>query len=135
MEKILRIEETTFQKEKGDWQTFEGFQIVTDKQKINLGICNSQSCCENWGYFISNDDIAEFTNSDLLSIEITNTALNTKTFNEKNEVDLIDEGSMMFVNIVTNKGLLQFVAYNEHDGYYGHDAIVMSNQLNFEEIL
>ena len=28
----------------------------------------------------------------------------------------------MFVNINTSNGLLQFAAYNNHNGYYGHNA-------------
>ncbi len=41
----------------------------------------------------------------------------------------------MFVNLETNVGLLQFVAYNSHNGYYGHDAVLVSKQLNLTEAL
>ena len=41
----------------------------------------------------------------------------------------------MFVNVETDKGLLQFVAYNEHNGYYGHEACVISKHLNESEYL
>jgi len=37
----------------------------------------------------------------------------------------------MFVDLLTNIDVIQFVAYNEHNGYYGHTASVSSNQLNF----
>jgi hypothetical protein len=39
------------------------------------------------------------------------------------------------VNIDTDRGQLQFVAYNEHNGYYGHNAVVVSKQLTHEECL
>ena len=29
-------------------------------------------------------------------------------------------------------GTLQFTAYNEHNGYYSHDAFVISNQIKYE---
>jgi tRNA(Ile2) C34 agmatinyltransferase TiaS len=45
------------------------------------------------------------------------------------------EGGVMFVNIETNEGTLQFVAYNEHNGYYGHIAKVQSMQLSHEVVL
>ena len=32
-------------------------------------------------------------------------------------------------------GYLQFVAYNSHNGYYGHEAVLISKQLNYEEDL
>jgi hypothetical protein len=35
----------------------------------------------------------------------------------------------MFVDIETDRGVLQFVAYNAHNGYYGHKARVQSTQL------
>ena len=41
----------------------------------------------------------------------------------------------MFVDIVTDRGVLQFVAYNIHNGYYGHEAKVISTQLEHNETL
>jgi len=131
METILRIEETSFKTKETSWSSYEGFQVITDKQTIKLGIQSGQSCCEQYGYFMSEDDFSGFINSKLISIEITNTCLNTK----KLEQEELYEPDLMFVNLNTDKGLLQFVAYNSHNGYYGHDAVVVSEQLNHEEIL
>lgn len=41
----------------------------------------------------------------------------------------------MFVDLITDRGVLQFVAYNEQNGYYGHLAKVESRQLTHEETL
>jgi len=127
-ELILNISEDSF---KHNDNYYDGYTIVTTKQTIRLGITNDQSCCENWGYFMSEDDISEFITSELLNIQITDTQLKTHSdFDEKNY-----EGNVMFVNIITSNGLLQFVAYNEHNGYYGHTAIVISEQLTISETL
>ena len=125
MEKILKIEETNF-----DGKC--GFVITTDKQIVKLGIDDYQSCCENYGYFMSEDNLEDFIGSELLDIKITDTLLKPN-----NEIDVNDiyEGDVMFVNIETSHGLLQFVAYNEHNGYYGHDACVVSKQLNYDTTL
>lgn len=131
MEKILRIEETNFKRNKEDWNTFEGFQIITDKQTIKLGISDGQSCCERSGYFMSNDEIKEFEGANLIDIAIADTALNVK----KLESEDLYEPNLMFVNLNTSEGLLQFVAYNCHNGYYGHEAVVVSEQLKHEETL
>jgi len=131
-EKILEICETTFTKtEEKSWYTsgYDGFVIKTDKQEIKLGIQNSQCCCESWGYFMSEDDTARFVGADLLDIKITNCALNKEKLQE------VYEGDTMFVDIETSEGVLQFVAYNCHNGYYGHDALVQSEQLNYSECL
>lgn len=130
MEKILRIEETSFKTSEKDWNTFDGYQIITDDQTIKIGISNCQSCCEIFGCIITNDDTAEFIGKELKSISIVDAALNNKKIEE---LEYLDSGGAMFVNLETSVGLLQFVAYNAHNGYYGHDAVLVSKQLNHEE--
>ena len=75
MEKILKIKET-------DFDNFTGFQILTDLQTISIGISNEQQCCENFGCIITNDEIDEFLNSELIEISITDTVLNNKKIKE-----------------------------------------------------
>lgn len=132
MEKILRIEEVVFKTEERYWGDFEGFQIITDKQTIKIGISSGQSCCENFGCLITNDTTSEFLNSEFKSISIVDEALNKKQIEE---LEYLDSGGAMFVNIETSEGLLQFVAYNSHNGYYGHEAVLISKQLNVSERL
>lgn len=132
-EKILKIEERTFQGEE-KWDTMEGYVIKTDKQDILIGISNRQSCCENWGYFSTNDDIKEFVGADLLDIKLTDTSLNTKIIEEKFEYGF-DDGGIQFVDLNTSKGTLQFVVYNAHNGYYGHSIEIKSKQLNYKQCL
>ena len=123
MEKILKIEETTFDNK-------DGFIITTDTQVIKLGIENYQCCCEDWGYFMSKDNLVEFIGADLITIRVTDTALETWK-----EIEELYEGGVMFINLETTNGLLQFVAYNKHNGYYGHDACVISKELNESKFL
>lgn len=132
MEKILRIEETNFKTDEKGWSNYDGYQIITDQQTIKIGISSGQCCCENFGCIITNDDIKDFIDSSLLGISITDTALNNKKIEE---IEYLGEGGAMFVNIETSEGLLQFVAYNSHNGYYGHDAVLVSKQLNYEDCL
>lgn len=129
MEKILRIEETTFKTNEKDWSIYEGFQIITDQQTIKVGISDGQSCCESWGYLITNDSIDEFIGSELLNIVLVDSALNDKKIDE---IEYLDSGDAMFVNFETSKGVFQIVAYNCHNGYYGHSAVLISKQLNHE---
>ena len=121
VEKILEIEE-------GSWHGFDGFKIKTNKQMIELLISGSQDCCENYGYFMTNDTTSDFIGAKILDIQIVDESLNQQ---KMNKIVQIYEGSTMFVNIITNKGVLQFTAYNEHNGYYGHQAKVQSIQLNY----
>lgn len=84
---------------------------------------NGQCCCENWGYLSSEDDFGSFIGSELKNVYVTDTKLGTIVSNMKED---LDAGSAMFINVETTKGLLQFVAYNEHNGYYGHDVLLIS---------
>ena len=132
MEKILSIKETTFKKKKDDWESYDGYEIVTDKQTIKIGISNKQSCCERFGYFITEDDLIEYIGSGLISISQTDTVMDTKTIGE---LRLYDEPNTMFISFETTRGTFQFVAYNSHNGYYGHNAIIISEQLNVKDYL
>lgn len=109
--------------------SIDGFEVITDKQTITLGISNGQSCCENWGYFMSQDDFSDFIGATLLDVVIVNDCL------DSTKLDGVYEANCMFVNLQTSKGLLQFVAYNSHNGYYSHTATVRSDQLNETEYL
>jgi hypothetical protein len=124
---IKKIEETDFDVDPNHFGMI-GYKITTDKQEILIGIYSGQSCCENYGYLISHDNIDEFIGSKLLGINITDDSLNTIDV----ELPESEECGAIFVNIETDKGTLQVAVYNSHNGYYGHSVIVKSNQLNYE---
>jgi hypothetical protein len=132
MEKILEINEVFNVKVDNSWSNQDGFCIKTDQQEIMLLIDNGQNCCESWGYFMSEENLGDFIGSEILNISITDSALNTKLYKEHVGDYGADAGDVMFVNIETTNGLLQFAAYNVHNGYYGHGAYVFSNQLKHE---
>jgi hypothetical protein len=75
----------------------------------------------------SDDDLGQFIGSMLLSVDLTDDAL-------KNiEVDFADiiehhHGGIQFVNFRTNTGMFQLVVYNAHNGYYGHDILIVKDQ-------
>jgi hypothetical protein len=130
-EKILSIEEVFDVKVYGDgYTTFDGFYIKTTEQTVKLLIEQSETSeldCET-GYFLSHENLEEFVGSDLYKIRVTGTQLVEK------ELPVMAEAAL-FVNIETSKGTLQFTAYNDHNGHYGHDAYVFSDCLTHKEKL
>ena len=137
METILGI--TEFEGQRPNWGSESGFKITTDEQVITLAISDNASCCEHWGYFLTEDDPAEFVGAELRGVTLTDTNRSSRTFGEgwrddDNHVSL-DAGDVMFVDIETDRGVLQFVAYNAHNGYYGHEARIESRQLKHEAYL
>lgn len=120
----------------GSWSSsMSGYLVTTDQQMIRLLIDNGQSCCESWGYFLSEDDLSQFIGATLTDIRIADTALNQKKYESNIGEYGLDVGGCMFVDLVTDRGVLQFTAYNGHNGYYGHSALVLSNQLKSKESL
>lgn len=131
-ETIVKIEEYSGDCPDGrDYGYYEGYKIETTAQTIYFLINGMQNCCESWGYFISQDEEKDFINSELKSITITDTSFKQTEFNEES----LDCGDCMFVNIETDKGTFQLTAYNMHNGYYGHDAHIISTQCNFSTVL
>lgn len=134
-EKITKIEEVFNLNEDGgttddSYYGFDGFRVSTDKQDITVLISNGQSCCENWGYLVSEDDTEKFVGATLKDVTITDTALITH-----DDLKYLDEGEAMFVNFETSKGTFQIAVYNGHNGYYGHSVKVNSTQVTREDVL
>lgn len=113
-----------------DGCSFAGFIISLETgEEIKMGIGAYQDCCENWGYFMTNDNVDDFIGATVSTVSIVDSCLNV----EKLE-DTYD-GNVMFVNVETSNGTLQFTAYNEHNGYYSHAAVVISSFLSASESL
>lgn len=128
IELIINIEDSHF---KEGYQKFEGIIITTDKQKIFCGIKEGQSCCEDSGYLLSHDSESEFIGSRLLGISLTDAMLASTAIKLGDDFD-VHEGGVVFINFETSAGTLQFVAYNDHNGYYGHTVVIKSKQFQFE---
>jgi len=125
---ILKIEEKEFEH---DYRNYDGFIISTNSQTIKIGISSGQSCCESFGCIITNDTTEECIGTEIIRVEIVDEVLNNK---EIDEISYSECGGTMFVNIVTNIGVLQFAAYNSHNGYYGHESVLVSKQLTEIEV-
>lgn len=129
MSVIKSIEETSFGHNSSGYNSnFDGFVITCeDGSTVKIGIENGQSCCENWGYLISEDDLVDFIGATILDVAVVDDALNTS------KVPELYEGSSMFINVETTEGKFQVVAYNEHNGYYSHEAVVVVNDVTKEK--
>jgi len=126
MSKIISITEDEFVVTWDGWdKSYEGFIIEADDERIQVGISSGQQCCEEYGYLITNDEIKDFIGSTILSISVVDEVLNKK---EIQELECLDCGEAMFVNLETSNGLLQLVAYNSHNGFYGHEAVLISKK-------
>lgn len=128
--RITNIEEKSWKSdERYNYPNMDGFVITLESDNreteyVKIGISNEQSCCEQWGYVTSEDNLSDFIGAQLFDVRIVDDALLTHNIKEWSG-DFGDCG--MFINLITSNGTLQFVMYNEHNGYYGHAVSVQSS--------
>ena len=133
-EVIKEIEEVENLKVEGKGSvTFEGYVIRTDKQDILVLISDDSQCCKRNGYFSipDEDKFSDFIGTELLAVNIVDSCLNVEKLKEEH---LFNEDAI-FINVETAVGTLQFTVYNQHNGYYGHKVLVISEQLQEETYL
>ena len=124
--KIVQVAKVSNMISKLYYSTMDGYKIVTDKHIFYILISNSQNCCERWGHMTSEDDISYYKGAELLSIKLTDTALNTTLVE-----DVIGDFyrcNTQFVDFTTNKGTFQIVVYNSHNGSYGHKILLIKDK-------
>jgi len=132
MERILEIEEVeNFTDDCNQYPRYDGYLIKTDKQEIQILIDNHSQCCEEFGYFSSEDDFSDFLGAELFDIIEVDKEYKTKRL----DLSYYNNSSVVFVNFETSAGTLQFTVYNAHNGYYGHEVIIKSNQYSYSEVL
>ena len=103
--------------------------IKTTSSCYEAEIDMDQNCCEIFGgYIICEEDIRNYEGSTLLKITLTDVALKNYVVKEINSIQnshhSCDYHNIQFINFETSKGVLQFVVYNCHNGYYGHDITI-----------
>lgn len=113
----------------GNYSKKDGFEINTEKHQWLILIDNSQSCCESWGYITSDDDLEKYVGKTLTDVRLTDTALNTEYVEKSGVYGDLDGGGIQFVDFIFDDNLvLQFAVYNSHNGYYGHDILIVKDE-------
>lgn len=120
--------------ETDDYSSYEGYRIKTSERDIRVLVSSESSCCENFGYISSDDNLSQFVGAEL--IEVWAATLDDRYFPSENLyvkklVDLRgwdergpDVFEAAFVYIETSRGPLTLAVYNEHNGYYGHEVLI-----------
>ena len=118
--RIEHIRECTVASEGRYSHDYEGYEVKTSDHIFQVLIDNESSCCEDFGYAITEDNPEVFVGANLLKVELTDTE-NSK-FEATGDVPTdFDCGGVQFVDFVTDIGVFQVAVFNDHNGYYGHD--------------
>lgn len=122
-----------------DDRLMEGYKISLSNDNENtrfifILIDSETRCCESYGYIESEDDISKFIGAKFDYMKITDNTLNTKILNEIGKFENEDEfytANAKFVDFYTNKGNFQLAIYNAHNGYYGHQILILDTDTNY----
>jgi len=105
-----------------------GYEIImSDKSKnITMIISNSKHCCETYGVHTPSG-ISKFIGATYSHIII----------NGISECeDKIDEHARQIkIEIHTDRGIMEIILYNQHNGYYSHDVYIKTENINCYENL
>lgn len=80
---------------------------------------NGQSCCEH-RYMVTDDDLTKLAGSTFTGFELRQAP------NESDD-DGYGEHEVQFLLLNTSTGPVTFASHNEHNGYYGGFAIVLTS--------
>jgi hypothetical protein len=133
MPKIVDITDGEFSHGTGYSTGYDGYVVtLSNSTQIKIGVSNSPDCCEQWGYFSTDDDPQRFIGAEFLGLERT----------EAGQIAVpghaygLDGGDTMFVDVLTDQGKLRLAVYNAHNGYYGHSAVlIVGDALVLDETL
>lgn len=85
-------------------RVFEGYEILTSEQSILFGVSALQN--DDWGYYFAND-YRDNRGGEICDITLSDSVIDAYSF--VNEVNF----RKVCVNIVTNRGILQFVCWRD----------------------
>jgi hypothetical protein len=94
-----------------------GYAIRTNKQTIKLLISQEQDCCETFGVYLKTPEGVE-REGDLIGARVLKVGWGRDHSDDESDEDF--DCPCARVEIMTNKGQLQIVAWNDHLGYYPH---------------
>lgn len=121
---IVAVDHLTNQEHFND--TFDGLCITTERRKIKVLISSPTLCCENAGTAMFKPFGMEVLGARVLSI-----CWGNKVKQDSDTViDSMDDPlpqdwedvQYAVVDVMTDRGLIQLAAYNDHNGYYPHSV-------------
>ena len=113
----------------GKYNRYDGFVITFDNDTtLALIVSSGQSCCEQYGAVTTEENLQDYIGAEYIQHDIVDQqlAVRSNIIADSNIYDIpsLDSGDIIFLNVQTDRGTLQFSVYNCHNGYYGHAAYV-----------
>lgn len=109
--------------ERVDDDYYKGFIIETTEQKIKVFIDSHQQCCEEFDvYIVLNGERLDMHDIQYMLIGHDVTDVRWGRLHRV-PVEALDTYEAR-IEVETSAGLVELVAWNEHNGYYPHSVIV-----------
>lgn len=113
-----------------DPKGYDGYRVTLEGgNDFTIAVSNGTSCCENWGMItVPQAEINHFIGSQIRGIVPIRLQ-----YKEGDSQGYGDDGGTAFVDVLTDRGVLQLAVYNYHNGYYGHGVVLFHNGHRVDE--
>lgn len=112
---ILSIEEC---KHNIKWEKWKGYEIKTNTRTITFEISATQSCCEEWGVYITYPK--DKTGRERDKEEMIGRVMGKVEWGPDRTDEEDNDTVQVYMN--TSVGTILICAYNSHNGYYPHSV-------------
>lgn len=113
---------------------YDGWRVATDSETITVAISNMSQCCEQWGYFNTDDDHRKHIGAELFDVNVIKRCDyddGPRPIVIPGQEYELSEGGAIFVDFYTSAGKFQLGVYNYQNGYYGHDVLIIRAQKEY----
>lgn len=93
-----------------------GYRVHADRQEIVIKISKPRLCCETYGVYCSKK-----RSEDIIGGVISQINLYDRVGDQSRH---FTREKSMIVEIITDKGALDFIIYCEHNGFYAHEYYI-----------
>lgn len=107
-------------------ECFSGYRITTTRQQIKVFVSTYTSCCENAGTALLKPEGLDLLGARVLSVAWGRHVKNGLVAESLDTLpEHFDDVQRAVVDVMTDRGLVQLVAFNEHNGYYPHSVYTL----------
>lgn len=111
-----------FNKDTGSWSDKVNF---VDDNNVLVGFDMSGQCCENFGWFLSNEAptkiLEDASEVEMCDIDPEGYQFDTNYFEQPDATgDCFDESSMAVFRLTKGESEIFLTLHNTHNGYYSH---------------
>jgi hypothetical protein len=126
---------------KADFNTWGEKVNFVDENNVLVGYDYSGQCCENFGWYLSNEinedtgdtDSHLATDEQLVNTLLKDWVFDTEFFQTIKNGKSFDDSNIAVFRLTKNEAVMYLHLYNIHNGYYSHGFKFSKDEIVFKE--